>query len=106
MHACGVCCRCAAALEALSKAQGLSNVQAADSYLCALLAAADGTLLLPGQEQQQQPDTAAAAGGGRDPATPAGLQRAPQSRWVFCWGMLFGVALWTCDSELAGLRVG
>lgn len=85
MHVCVVCvlCRCAAALEALNKAQGLSNVQAGDSYLCTLMAAAEGSLLLPGQ-QQQQPDAAAAAAGGRDPATPAGLQRPLQSRWVFC----------------------
>lgn len=76
MHA--MCFRCAAALDALNKAQSLSNVQASDSYLCALMAAADGTLVLPDQQQKQQQlgAAAAAAAAGKDTATPRGSQPA------------------------------
>lgn len=62
-------CRCGAALEALDKAQGRNNLQANDSYLCAMLAAAEGSLVLPEQQQQRQ---ATAATAHQDPHTPHG----------------------------------
>jgi hypothetical protein len=48
-------CRCEAGAHALQEAQHLSNLQAEDSYLLALAAAANGSLAL-------QPPTAAADG--------------------------------------------
>lgn len=76
MYAC-VCCRCAAALEALEKALGLGNLQSGDSYLCALLAAAEGNLVMP--EQEEAAATAAgavAAAATKDPETPCSTRPA------------------------------
>ena len=71
-------CRCAAALDALDKALGLSNLQASDSYLCAMLAAAEGNLVLPDQQQQQQQHQIQVAqpGAAKDPTTPRDVQAA------------------------------
>jgi hypothetical protein len=79
----GIACRrCSAALDALNQAHGLSNVQSGDSYLCALMAAADGTLVLPDhhhQQQQQQQQQGGASAAGKEPLTPRDVQLA-QSR--------------------------
>jgi hypothetical protein len=76
-HVLTASCRCAAAVEVLDKAQSLANVQADDSYLCALMAAAEGNLSLQQQQTARCSDTAA----GGDPHTPH-AERTGHSRWV------------------------
>jgi hypothetical protein len=76
----GIACRrCSAALDALNQAHGLSNVQSGDSYLCALMAAADGTLVLPEHHHHQQQHQGGASAAGKEPLTPRDVQLA-QSR--------------------------